>query len=412
MNWRFVIGWRQVGISFVMLATISMIAACYSIIAVPLLKEFKPTRFVLELAMTVLSGTSALISPFLGSLMDRASLRWTMLAGGVSIAAGYAAMSLATQFWHILLCFGLFIAPANVLLGPVATAVLLSRWFSKRRGLAIGIAIAGVAMGSIVYPFILRSLLAAYEWREAFRLLGLILLAVTVPLALLVVSHPQEKGLHADGASEEPEAVQRAKAAPTISTKDVLSDPTFWLAAAVFAVVTSGMKGMITNLSPMAMDHGITAKTAAGLVAVYGTAGLVAKGGFALLADRVNPRWLMVGSLAGFSAGMVFLSQAQSGYSVIVGGIWLIGMFGGIMVPMQSLLMPRIFGEQTVGKAMGLMSAVTLIALMTTPPLFGLIFDVTGSYSAIFLTFAGLGVAVMLALPKMRLHRRDEVQPG
>jgi predicted MFS family arabinose efflux permease len=232
------------------------------------------------------------------------------------------------------------------------------------------------------------------------------LLAVTVSAALLVVNHPHDRGLHADGDSEDSLSVKAARDAPAVTALSVLTDPTFWLAAAVFAVVTSGMKGMITNLSPLALDNGVSATAAAGLISVYGTAGLIAKGGFALLSDRVNPRILMFASLVGFAAGMAMLTQASLGYTAIISGVGLVGMFGGMMVPMQSLLMPRIFGEHVVGKAYGLMSGVTLLALMTTPALFGLIFDRTGSYSAIFVTFAGLSIVVMLAVAAMRLHPR------
>ena len=407
MNSNFIAtGWRQVAAGFVLLATVSMIASCYSVVAVPLLKEFHPSRFVMGLAMFVLSGVSALLSPFLGNLMDRSSLRRMMLIGGTLIAAGYASLSLATSFNHVLIIFGLLIAPANVLLGPMAVTVLLSRWFSRRRGLAIGIAIAGVATGSIVYPVIIQALLNHFEWRAAFQVFGLLLLVVTLSAAALVINHPHDRGLHADGTSEESPSVKAARDAPPVSAMSVLADPTFWLAAAVFAVVTSGMKGMITNLSPMALDNGVSVTAAAALISVYGTAGLVAKGGFALLSDRVNPRILMFASLAGFAAGMTTLTQASLGYGAIVTGVSMIGLFGGMMVPMQSLLMPRIFGEHVVGKAYGLMSGVTLLALMTTPALFGLIFDRTGSYAAIFLTFAGLAIVVMLAVAAMRMHPR------
>ena len=103
---------------------------------------------------------------------------------------------------------------------------------------------------------------------------------------------------------------------------------------------------------------------------------------------------------------MAMLTQASLGYAAIISGVGLIGMFGGIMVPMQSLLMPRIFGENVVGKAYGLMSGVSLLALMTTPALFGLIFDRTGSYAAIFVTFVGLAVVASLAVAAMRMHPR------
>lgn len=82
------------------------------------------------------------------------------------------------------------------------------------------------------------------------------------------------------------------------------------------------------------------------------------------------------------------------------------------MVPMQSLLVPRIFGDRVVGRAMGLITAVMLCALLATPPLFGRIFDVTGSYTAIFVVFAVLAAAAaILGVPYLRLHIRAEAQP-
>lgn len=408
---RFLLGWRQIAMGFVLLATVSMIASCWSVVAVPLLAEFKPSRTVMGLVMLVLSGASALISPGLGSLMDRVPLRRLMLAGGVLIAAGYASLSLATSFFHIMLSFGLLIAPANVLLGPMAVTVLLSRWFSKNRGMAIGIAIAGVATGSIVYPLIIQGLLNHHDWRTAYQLLGLVLLLVTIPCALLVVNHPHDRGLHADGAAEDPPAMKAAHAAPRISAGEVLSDPSFWLLVLVTGLVTAGMKGMVTNLSPMAIDNGVSATAAAAMISIYGTAGLVAKGAFALLSDRINPRWLMYICLSGFAGGMAILTQAHLGYGAIMTGIWLVGMFGGLMVPMQAFLMPRVFGEHVVGKAFGLVSGTSLLLLMSTPPLFGFIYDKTGSYAAIFYVFAGMSLAAILAAALIRLHPRKSPEP-
>jgi MFS family permease len=402
------IGWRQVAACFVLLAAVSFIASCYSIVSVPLGEEFHPSRMVLMLAMTVLSGVSALLSPMLGNLMDRISLRAMMVAGSLFLAAGYAALSFATSFAQVLVVFGVFVAPANVLIGPVAATVLLSRWFVKRRGTALGIAIAGVAMGSVVYPPIVQWLLDHNAWREAFRLLALVLLAGTLPATLLVVNRPSDCGLHPDGAACEPDLAGRGATAPRVSAATILTDPAFWLAAAIFAIVLSGMKGMITNLAPVVLDQGIKASDAALLISLYGGCGFVAKLGFAGIADRVGPRMLLVASLVGFACGMGCLTQAATGLPVIILGVGLIGLFGGIMVPMQSLLVSRMFGEGVVGRAMGLISMVTLCALLSTPPLFGRIFDVTGSYEAVFLAFAVLAAAAVFVVPYLRLHARAE----
>jgi len=74
------------------------------------------------------------------------------------------------------------------------------------------------------------------------------------------------------------------------------------------------------------------------------------------------------------------------------------------MVPMESYLAPRVFGQRIVGRAMGLLTGVILVALLSTPPLFGLIFDLTGSYVGIFWTFFGLALAALLLVPAIRLH--------
>ncbi len=403
----FAIGWRQVCASFMLLAATGMIAATYSIVAVPLALEFHPTRTVLMLTMTVLSGAGVLLSPLLGALMDRVPLKILMSAGGLLLGAGYAGVSLATDFNHVLIIFGLLIAPANVLIGPVAVTVLLSRWFAKRRGRALGIAIAGISAGGFFFPMIIQGLFNAHEWREALRLLAVILVGWTIPAACLVVDRPTDRGLNPDGDAQPPEMVREELAKAPFSARDVLSDPAFWLIAATIAIVTSGMKGMVTNLAPLAIDNGVVATRAATLISVYAGCSFIAKLTFAALADRLGPRVLMFVSLMGFAAGMGCLTQAAAGYETIALGVALTGLLGGFMIPTESYLAPRVFGQHAVGRAMGLLTGVTLCALLSTPPLFGLIFDLTGSYKGIFWTFCGLALAALFWVPAIRLHPRE-----
>jgi len=406
----FGIGWLQVAICFALLVCVAMITSVYSIVAAPLDAEFHPPRFVLMLAMTIMSAVTALISPVLGNLMDRTSLRRMMVIGGLTVAAGYAMLSLVTEFWQVLVIFGLLIAPANVLIGPIAVTVLISRWFVKRRGTAIGIALAGISTGSVVFPPIVHHLLETFEWRQAYLVLSLILLVGTVGPALLVVNRPSDRSLNPDGALEAPvEAQHGGTRAEPISAWAVLSDPSFWMFGAVLAVATSGMAGMITNLAQVVLDQGLPIGKAALLITLYGATGFASKAFFAVLSDRVAPRVLLLASLGGFGAGMACLSQAHLGMEMFVLGVSLIGLFGGLMVPLKSLLVPRIFGEQTVGKAMGLMSVISLVAMLSTPPLFGGIHDLTGSYEAMFWAEAIVAALVMLLVPYIRLHPRGKV---
>jgi len=412
MSTSFAIGWRQVGATLMLLAAAGMIAATYSIIAVPLAAEFQPSRTMLMLAMTVLSGASALLSPLLGGWMDRLSLRVMMVCGGVLLASGYFAISCATSFNAVLIIFAVMIAPANILLGPVAMTVLLSRWFSRRRGRAIGIAIAGISVGGFFFPMIIQSLLNAHPWREALQWLALVLLVWTLPAAMLVVNRPEDRGLHADGDAAPPEAVDEPAQESMASAREILSDPAFWMLAVTVAIVTAGMKGMITNLAPMVVDNGYAAADAAPLISLFAACSFAAKMSFAALADRLGLRVLMFAALGGFAVGLACLTQASLGYQIVLVGVAITGLFGGLMIPVESYVAPRIFGKQAVGRAMGLLTGTVLIGLLATPPLFGLIFDLFGSYRGIFWTFSGFALLALLWLPRIPLHQRERVAGG
>jgi predicted MFS family arabinose efflux permease len=403
----FAIGWRQGASAFVVLACAATITACYSIVAVPLAAEFKPSRAVLLLAMTVVSGVSAVLAPLLGMLMDKTSLRRLMTLGALFLSAGFAALTFAQSFAQVLIVYGLLIAPANVMLGPVAVTVLLSRWFTTRRGAARGIAIAGVSMGSVVFPPIIQALLSAFPWREALRLFAALLLAILLLATSLVINRPDERGLHPDGADRDPE--HATKTARPFSVRRILSDPSFWLIFLMVGVVTSGMKGMITNLALLGKAEGFTPQAAALLISVYGGSAFTAKLCFAAVADRINLRYLAVAALLGFGSGMLMLTQARLGYGVVACGVAVIGLFGGLMIPLESLLGARVFGRDAVGRAVGLLSMALLVLLLMTPPLFGRIFDLTGSYNGAFYVFAGLAVAATLIVPFVRLDSRENL---
>ncbi len=294
MNGSFSVGWRQVGIGFMLLSAMGMVASTYSLVAVPLEAAYKTSRAEVMLSMSLMSGTCVILSPLLGNLMDRVSLRKMMVAGGFMLAGGYTAISFATEFWHVLAIFALLFAPANVLIGMVAVTVLLSRWFAERRGQAMGIAIAGIAAGGFMFSMIIQGLLDTFPWREALRWLGLVLVFWTVPFTLMVVDRPADRGLYPDGAAEPTPLAKAEMARAPVTVMEVLTDPAFWMIAVTVAIVTGGMKGMITNLAPLAIDNGVTATKAAVLIQVYTACGFISKLNFAAMADRIGPRSLDV----------------------------------------------------------------------------------------------------------------------
>ena len=404
MAGKFTLGWRQVWLALVLLSAGSMVTVTFGILSVPLMTEFGPSRMTLMLPMSVIAVVMAVLGPWLGSLMDRISLRLTVIVGGVLLSTGYVALSYVTEFWQVMVVYGLFMGPSQLTVGNMAMTVLVSRWFSAMRGRAMGIALTGVSVGGFVFPLVAQFLLDTFDWRTALRVFAVILALIVFPCVMLMIDHPGDVGLHPDGADEEPEhGDAEALAAAGLTNRQILSDPTFWILALILSVVFSAMRGVITNIAPMATDEGIDATYVAYLFSIYSIAGVVAKLGFAAIADRANPRKLLFATLIGACGAFVCLTFAERGFALIAGGALMLGFFGGALLPMQGYLVPRVFGRGVVGRVSGLLGLALFVFNVASPPLFGLIHDITGHYDAVFITYLAMTVGTMLLLPYMRV---------
>ncbi|MFM6932000.1 MAG: MFS transporter [Novosphingobium sp.] len=414
----FALGWRQVAAGFTLLAITSFIATSYSVIAVPLGKEFHPDRMTLMMAMTVLSGASAIISPPLGWMMDRVRLRLLTTIGMVLLSAGYAALGQVHTFNQVFLVFGLLVAPANVLLGPLIVTVLLSRWFVRRRGAAIGIAIAGVGFGGAALPPLVALVIGWLGWRSAMLVVAAVLILILFPAILAIIERPQDRGLLPDGDPEPATLAIDPAPVPRPGYMSILASRNFWLVTLFAALVTSGLKGMATNLVSMADDAGVSLTAASFLLSLYSGSAMVGKLSFVGIADRLRPRFIAVISLAGFAAGGLIMALAGVSYGLMAASVIVIGVFGGLMLPLQSFLMPRLFGAQVTGKVGGIMNFLTMLALLTTPPLFGRVKDITGSYASVYFAICGLALLACLLTPLLKFGEgkdpgsADRNEPG
>jgi MFS family permease len=398
------VGWRQVVASAMLLGVMGIMTAGYGMFSVPLGQEFKPSRMVLMLSITVMSIVTAILSPFLGNLMDRVPLKRLMALGVISVTSGFLALSFTTSMVQVLIVYGVLLAPTNVLMGPIIVTVLLSRWFANRRGRAIGLAITGMSVVSLSLPPLIQWLLDNNDWRDAFRLLALIFFLFTSLAVLMIVEDPAKKGMLPDGGETAGAAAQASANVAPVGVKAILSDPAFWIIGAIFALILAGVKGMITNLVPMAIDVGIKPSSAALLMSIFSATGIASKLVFSLVADRIGYRMLLVVAVVGFIAGLLCLTRAESGFWVIAVGVSLVAMFGGLSTPLQGMLVPRIFGQKVIGRVSGLLSLVMLALALSSPPAFGLAFDKTGSYDAMYFFLAAVSAATLLLVPYLRMQ--------
>lgn len=391
-NGRIYPGWWQLVIAMLAQAICGgSIFTAYSVIAEPLKASFEPSNMVLMLSITVTSLASGLLSPSLGAAIDRFSIRKLMLLGVALVAAGFFLLSLSGSMVQVLLIYAACMAAASVLLGPIATSALLARWFTHKRAMAMGIAASGSAIGGLIFPPLLQFFIDTLEWRLALQVFaGLILVVSLPPIALLAIDRP-------DSDTSVP-----ADQNPTVSAIPVthaLKDPTFWVIVLIIGALFCGPIAIISNLIQMVGGKGIVAAQGALLISIFSASNFAGKLIFAGIADRLNRTLLLVCTLLGVVSGVLGLANAST-FSLLAIYCAVTGLFAGFTTPLWSLLLSQVYGSEILGKMMGLMSLCIMPLTLTSPPLFGWVFDISGSYNNALLGYA---VFLVLALPLTKL---------
>jgi len=390
-------GWWQVAAAMILQAIASTsVYTAFSVVAVPLHASFEPSRMVLMLCVTAATLAGGLISPPLGAAIDRFSVRLILLAGIACGGTGFLLLSMTTAMWQVIAIYFVFMSTAAVILGPLAISALLSRWFVRRRGLAIGIAASGTAIGGLLIPPLLQYMIDTMEWRNAMRVYGIAIVAVMAPVAwLIVVDRPGDRGLNPDGDADRPADAPKT-ALPTLTNRDLLRNPDLWLLSLIIAIAFGGQMGIVSNLMPFVIEKGITPEKGALLISVLSGANFVGKLACASLADRINFRMLLGAILLVLGIGTFAFLKAEA-FAMQAGAAAIIGIGGGGMLPLWSVIVANVFGANNVGRTFGLMQLFIMPVMLFVAPLFGHSYDATGAYDLAYLGYiVSLGVALVL----------------
>ena len=394
-------GWYLAIVAFLLLMVSNgAIMYSYSVVAVPLGLEFEASRVTMMLGITLMTLAGGIMSPLFGSLIDRWSLRSMMLIGVFGMSGGYFLLSFTTASWQVPLIYGALMMLGLNLLGPLTTSTLLARWFSRKRGMVLGLAAIGTSVGGFVFPPVIQWLIDAYEWRDALRMVALGCLVLTIPAVMLVVNSPKERGLGADGVALDLDAPLVLPEA--ITFKSLLADRNFWLIALVMSLLFCAYTGVLSNLVPLALNKGLSAEQGAFLISILAVAGIAGKIGFGTIADRIDLR-------LGYAASIIcviialLLFATTSNFSTFMLASGFMGFATGGMLPVWGAILAILFGAANYGRVMGMMNPVIMPLTLVGAPLAGYIFDVTGGYAPAFALFAGGLLVALIALPFIRM---------
>jgi len=390
-------GWWVVGATMLCISTGPgpFAFASLGVFMLPLTEEFGWDRAEVSFCLTLLIVTSAICLPIIGSLVDRVGSRKIIVASMIAMAACLAAIpAVVSELWHLALIF-LLIGSLAAGTNTVPYMPLISGWFDKYRGLAIGISIAGIGLGYFYVPILLQYLIDNRGWRSGYYALGAIVAFISIPLALIFLREsPASMGLKPDGATTGPQPKATRKDVG-YTTAQILRHREFWILSAIFVVLSFIVNGMLSHLIPMLSDRGMTAADAAKVAAVEGMTVFLSRIGIGYLIDHFYaPRIAMVFfSLS--AVGMLMFAFGAVDASAYAAAI-LLGLSLGAEVDLLAFLAGRYFGLKSFGSVYGLLFAAILTGTALGPLAFGLGFEMTGSYIGIIGICVGINVVAVV----------------
>ena len=325
---------------------------------------------------------------FAGWMVDRFGPRRLMLAGILMAGAaliGLGSISTLGMFYF----FYMLNALGYVCGGPLPSQVLLSRWFERSRGKAMGFAYLGIGLGGAAVPWISHTLVQHFDWQAALRTLGLLILVIALPAALL--------------AKEPPHAKKSAAPAALADARGAFTTLPFFLLTLGSMFSIAAVSGAQQNLKLfLSLDLHFAQSQAARILSLVLAFSIVGRLLMGWLADRFPKKYVMVliYLLVAAAIPLLFAGRAP-GAIYIFAAVFGIGLGGDYMI--VPLMTAEIFGVQLLGRLLGVILTAGSVAEALSPWLVGRLRDSTGSYSAGFLVLIGmglLGAASAAMLPK------------
>ena len=416
--------WIVAAVAFLALVGAAGFRAAPGVLMVPLQQEFGWSTTVLSAAVSINLVLFGLTAPFAAALMERFGIRAVTATALVMIGAGSALTVLVTQSWQILLTWGLLIGLGTGSMALVFAATIANTWFSKSRGLVIGILTAGSAAGQLVFLPFIAMLAQEPGWRQASLLIAAGALAV-VPLVLKFLKNspadvgalpygetaPEEGAAESAAAAVEPVESGRSSNAAVRALqvlKRASRERTFWALVAGFAICGATTNGLIgTHFIPSAHDHGMPETTAAGLLAVVGIFDILGTIASGWLTDRYNPKVLLAVYYQFRGIGLLVLPLLLSAtvepsmivFVVIYGLDWV------ATVPPTAAICRKTFGADG-SVVFGWVFAAHQLGAAAAALGAGAIRDATGEY-----TYAWFGAAAMCTIAAVisATIRKDKV---
>jgi len=364
----------------------------------PLTSEFGWSRAEVSLATLILTVATSLCVPLIGRFIDRFGSRAVLLPSMATFALCLVAMpTVVSEYWHYLAVF-LVVGTLGAGTNTISYVPVVSMWFDKRRGLALGLAASGIGLGFIYVPVLVQFMISNFGWRSGFYALSGAIVFVAMPLVWMgIKDSPASMGLKPDGVEGGP-APNEAYRAVGYTPSEVLRTRMFWLLVMIFLVMSFVLNGLMLHIVPMLTDRNVPASIAALTAATAGGAVLISRIVVGFMVDRFFAPHVAIVAFTLSAVGFAIFASGTSGPMIFLAAA-MIGVSLGAEVDLLAFLTSRYFGLRHCGSNYGLLLAAVLLSGGLGPVAFGAWFDTAGSYIGV-LKFCAIGnvVAIMVTV--------------
>ncbi|HTH96071.1 MAG TPA: MFS transporter [Stellaceae bacterium] len=398
--------WIVFVVTFLVMLTSAGVRATPGVLMVPWENEFGWSAATIGTGVAINIFLYGLVGPFAVAIFERFGLRRSITIALIVLSAGVFLTSQMSQAWQMTVIWGVLVGTFTGMVANVLGATIAGRWFSRNRGLVLGMLTAANATGQLVFLPILAHLATNFGWRSVSYTVAGVCLVLVLPVVLFIRNRPADIGLPRFGDVElqvvPPSAVNPARRAITALSQGLRSRD-FWLLSGTFFVCGASTNGLIgTHLIPACSDHGIPETTAAGLLALMGFFDLFGTTASGWLSDRIDSRKLLAWYYGLRGLSLMFLPYS---FNISFYGLSLFAVFYGLdwiaTVPPTVKLAARAFGEENAPLMFGWIAAAHQVGAAFAAWLAGVLRTDTGDYfsafvSAGFLCLFASGMALMI----------------
>jgi MFS family permease len=384
----------------------------FGVFVKPLEAEFGWSRTAISGTIAVWALVYGFTGPVIGALFHKYGARVVIAGSALLCGVCWILLGRLTDISHLfILMFFSGIGTAGITLIPNQT--LISNWFAKYRGRAMGIMMVGIGLGGLMLPPFANWLITSYSFRTSFMVLGFLLLGV-IPLVLLVIrTKPADLGLQPDGvgteAGEGHSQKPMSRYARGFEVKEAIKTSSFWLIFGAFALLIFGESGLTVHLVALLDDAGLSSQSAATYWAIAVGVSAAGRLGFGWLSDHANPKNLIAFTHGLHGVGVAtllifFLYLDMHTPAVLLPFAIIYGLSLGGAAVLMPVVVGRCFGLLNFSKILGLLMSGFALGVVGGPLLAGALAEATGNYRGVLAIFI---VAFLISAGGISLVRLD-----